>query len=91
MVPYLLEIECHMRSLHFSLNERDRHRYAAVESNKLGRSGISHISKLPGCDHETIRQGGAELLDVESMGMEHIRRPGGNLYRRKSRVLIPHF
>ena len=77
MVPYLPEIECHMQSLHFSLNERDRRLYAAVESEELGRGGISYISQLLGCDHKTIRQGRAELLDAESMGMEHIRCLGG--------------
>lgn len=77
MVPYSPEIEYQMQSLHSSLNERDRRRYAAVESEKLGRGGIRYISELLGCDDETIRQGRAELRDAASMGMKRIRRPGG--------------
>jgi hypothetical protein len=36
MVPYSQEIEKQMESLYYSLNEKDRRRYSALEANRLG-------------------------------------------------------
>ena len=35
-----------MKALFNSLSEKDKRRYAAVEAQKLGRAGITYISKL---------------------------------------------
>jgi hypothetical protein len=40
-----------------SLSEKDQRRYAAVEAQKLGRSGITYASKLLGCSRSTIDAG----------------------------------
>lgn len=48
--------------LHYSrLSEKDRRQYAALESLKLGRGGISYISRILGSDRKTILQGRKEL------------------------------
>ena len=48
--------------LHYSrLSEKDRRQYAALESLKLGRGGITYISEILGVDRKTIRQGRNEL------------------------------
>lgn len=48
--------------LHYSrLSEKDRRQYAALESLKLGRGGITYISRILGSDRKTILQGRKEL------------------------------
>ena len=48
--------------LHYSrLSEKDRRQYAALESLKLGRGGITYISAVLGVDRGTILQGRKEL------------------------------
>lgn len=50
--------------LHYSrLSEKDRRQYAALESLKLGRGGITYISKALGVDRKTILQGRKELTE----------------------------
>lgn len=50
--------------LHYSrLSEKDRRHYAALESLKLGRGGITYISKVLGVDRKTILQGRTELTE----------------------------
>lgn len=66
-----------MQRLYSSLNEKDRRRYAGIESVKLGWGGMSYISHLFNCDYYTLRLGVEELKDEPSMGMSGIRREGG--------------
>ena len=44
--PYTKEVEQLMKDFFNSLSEKDKRRYAAVEAQKLGRAGITYISKL---------------------------------------------
>ena len=46
MTPYATEIEQQIQGFYSSLNERDRRRYAGIESVKLGWGGMSYISQL---------------------------------------------
>jgi hypothetical protein len=55
MTPYPSEIEQQMQRLYSSLNEKDRRRYAGIESVKLGWGGMSYISHLFNCDYYTHR------------------------------------
>jgi len=66
-----------MISLYDSLSEKDRRRYAAIESQKLAHGGVVEIATLLGCDEKTIRRGLAELDDNELMKQTRIRREGG--------------
>ena len=66
-----------MVSFFNSLSEKDRRRYAAIESIKLGRGGLTYISELFECDYKTIAKGLLELDDEEAMRMERIRIEGG--------------
>lgn len=77
MEPYTAEIEVQMQRLYNALSEKDRRRYAAIESLKLGWGGITYISQLFGCADDTIRVGRGELTDEESMSMSRIRCHGG--------------
>jgi len=54
-------IEKAMVTLHGSLSEKDRRRYAAVEAKKLGYGGILYIATLLNCDQKTIQKGLREL------------------------------
>lgn len=69
-----------LMQLHYSrLSEKDRRQYAALESLRLGRGGITYISKILGVDRKTILQGRKELTEdlpyVIPPGRQ--RKPGG--------------
>ena len=66
--------------LHYSrLSEKDRRQYAALESLKLGRGGITYIGNILGVDRKTIVQGRKELTDdlPDPLPQGRQRRVGG--------------
>jgi len=78
MKPYAGEVERHMKALHDSLSEKDRRRYAAVESEKLGHGGEQYVADLFGCDPDTIRHGHQDVAELpvdEAAG--RVRKKGG--------------
>lgn len=50
-----------MQLLYSRLSEKDRRQYAALESLKLGRGGITYISEVLGVARGTIIQGRKEF------------------------------
>ena len=74
--PYNENTEAAMKQFYDSLCERDKRRYAALESMKLTQGGINYISGLLGCDPKTIRSGREELKGSK-LDSERIRKPGG--------------
>jgi hypothetical protein len=64
---YSNSIESEMKKFYKSLSEKDKRRYAAIESQKLGWRGISYIMQLLGCSRNTIIKG---LEDLEKMNPE---------------------
>lgn len=87
MQIYSASIEVEIRDFYWSLSERDRRRYAAIEARKLGRGGISYIAGVVGCDRHTIAQGMEEVSDPESLAQVRIRQEGGG--RKPSLDVIP--
>ena len=79
--PYKENIETSMRQFYQSLCERDKRRYAAIESEKLPYGGINYISYLLGCDPKSIRRGQAEF-NASELDTRRIRKTGGG--RKKS-------
>ena len=78
MDPYSPQVCEHMKAFYYSLSEKDRRRYAAVEAEKLGHGGTDYIANVLGCDPKTIRHGSSEveqLPDDEAEG--RIRKKGG--------------
>ena len=75
---YSADIEQAMKTLYKSLREKDRRRYAAVETAKLGHGGIDYISALLGCDPKTILQGHKDLQDLPDVPPERCRKKGGD-------------
>ena len=76
--PYTKEVEQLMKDFFNSLSEKDKRRYAAVEAQKLGRAGITYISKLLGCSRSTIHAGLKELgVLSEKKHDPRIRSKGG--------------
>lgn len=64
MIEEFSEKTIMLMQLHYSrLSEKDRRQYAALESLKLGRGGITYISKALGVDRKTILQGRKELTE----------------------------
>ncbi len=81
MDGYSAELERQMSRLYRSLNERDRRRYAAVETAKLGHGGMEYISRLLGCDPKTIRQGITELESDHELDTQRQRKKGADANR----------
>lgn len=78
MIPYEASVEQEMRKFFNSLSEKDKRRYAAVETLKLGRGGIAYIVKILGCSRKTVKQGIKELrgLPIDNEYDPHIRQSG---------------
>jgi hypothetical protein len=74
--PYPSEVECRMKGLYESLNEKDRRRYAAIEAAKLGYGGQTYVVQLFGCDYKTIRRGLEELENPPELPRGRIRKKG---------------
>jgi len=83
MDGYSTEIEEQMVRFFDSLNERDRRRYAALESEKLGHGGIAYISQLFSCDPKTIERGKSEMLNSDSLETQRQRKKTADAKRRK--------
>lgn len=64
MDGYEKAVEVQMVNFYRSLSEKDRRRYAAVEAGKLGHGGVAYVSRLFGCDPDTIRRG---MVDVQQL------------------------
>jgi transposase len=59
------------------LDERSRRLLVAAESQVIGRSGITAVSKATGVSRRVIRQGMAELTNPSVLPSGRVRRPGG--------------
>ena len=82
IAPYTKEVEQSMKAFFNSLSEKDKRRYAAVEAQKLGRAGITYISKLLGCSRSTTHAGLKDLgVLPEHKQAPRIRRQGGGRKR----------
>ena len=73
---YRRSSEIKMKSLFDSLSEKDRRRYAAVESDKFGHGGIDYISRLFGIDSKTIHSGMIDLSDEKVLQQQGERKKG---------------
>jgi len=75
---YPLSVEKEMKKFFDSLSEKDKRRYAAIETLKLGHGGRKYISQILGCNRKTIRRGIQELkgLPDNITYTERIREPG---------------
>lgn len=85
MTPYAKDIELTMATFFFSLREKDRRRYAAVEAAKLGIGGVPYLANLLGIDPKTIRQGEADLKNLPDVSPEDVRKKGGAESRKSRR------
>jgi hypothetical protein len=78
MKPYAVEVERHMQALYDSLSEKDRRRYAAVETEKLGHGGVQYVADLFDCDPETIGHGHQDVAQLPvDQAAGRIRKKGG--------------
>jgi hypothetical protein len=76
MQTFPLHIQTMMQRLYQSLNERDRRRYAAIESVKLGHGGLNYISQILNCDPKTIQVGLLELNEIGVLDTSRQRKKG---------------
>jgi hypothetical protein len=59
--PYSSDTEADMQHFYFSLSEKDKRHYAAVEAIKLAHGGIQYIAQLFNCSRQTVSSGIEEL------------------------------
>jgi hypothetical protein len=82
---YSPEIEQLLRQYSQSLSEKDRRRFAALETIKLGHGGIRSMAKVLGCDPQTVKDGMRELKQLpDDPAGSRVRKPGGG--RKKTEV-----
>ncbi len=83
MTPYSPEIEQTMNVYYDTLSEKDKRRYAGVETIKFGRGGLAYIIRILGCSRKTVVKGIKELkkLSPGSKGKKRIRKAGGGRKR----------
>ena len=74
---YAHEIEVQMLNFYNSLSEKDRRRYAAVETIKLGYGGATYIRQVLHCDNKPVTRGQHELRTDLSNENKRIRASGG--------------
>jgi len=67
VTPYNKITEEGMINFYDSLSEKDKRRYAAVETLKLSHGGKNYISDLLGCSFKTIQQGLSDLKNEEQL------------------------
>jgi len=79
--PYKASIERSMKKFYDSLCEKDKRRYAAIESEKLPQGGVNYIADLLECDPKTICRGKKDLTELEQ-DTARIRQPGGGRKKR---------
>ena len=87
ITPYEQEVENQMVVFFDSLSEKDKRRYAAVETLKLPYGGKSYIRDLLNCSFPTIDRGIEELNNRNLSDTHQIRKPGGG--RKSSIESIP--
>lgn len=80
MTPYPAHVEAEMKKFYETLSEKDKRRYAAVESLKFGRGGLKYIVEVLGCNRRTILRGLKELkaLPKGTGPQERVRKEGGD-------------
>ena len=73
MVPYNSGIEQSMKQFYDTLSEKDKRRYAGVEAMKLGRGGVTYVTKILGCSRKTVFKG---LRELNSLSPELVKKNG---------------
>jgi hypothetical protein len=78
MEPYPPEVEEGMRRFYYSLNEKDRRRFAGWEALRSGPGGRSYIAQVLGCSRNTVSKGAREVSGLPTCEVEQrIRAKGG--------------
>jgi hypothetical protein len=58
---YSQKVKEQIKSFYATLSEKEKRRYAALETAKLGHGGQKYICELLGCSPTTVRVGREEL------------------------------
>ncbi len=79
MTPYPTHVKEEMKKFYETLSEKDKRRYAAVETLKFGRGGLKYIVQVLGCSRRTILRGLKELKGLPQGGgyKKRVRKAGG--------------
>ena len=84
---YDAELEERVKAFYETLSEKDRRRYVAVESRRLGHGGITYVAQVFGCSERTIERGLVELAKLpHDPAAGRVRRPGGGRKKKSPRT-----
>lgn len=78
---YPVETEILMKRYYDSLNEKDKRRYAAIESLKIEYYGEQYISRILNVNIKTIQRGKKELIEGYDILDGRVRAVGGGRNR----------
>lgn len=76
-IKYSDEIKKTMKRFYETLSEKDKRRYAAIESMKLGYGGQKYIYEILSCNPDTVKTGVEEFENGILADESTIRKPGG--------------
>jgi len=82
MEPYPPEVEEGMRRFYYSLNEKDRRRFAGWEALRVGPGGRSYIARVLGCSRNTVSKGAREVIGLPTHEVEQLIRTKGGGRKR---------
>lgn len=67
-----------IQAFYTTLSEKDRRRFAALESQRFGHGGIAYVVRLLNCSRHTVERGIAELMELPNdPAAGRTRRTGG--------------
>lgn len=76
-IKYSDEIKMTMKRFYETLSEKDKRRYAAIESMKLGYGGQKYICEILSCNTDTVKKGVEEFENGIIASESRMRKPGG--------------
>jgi hypothetical protein len=75
--PWDVSVEKNVWDFSHTLSEKDRRRFAAVQTRQLGYGSVRYIAAVVGCSRRTIERGRAELDTLpHDPAAGRVRRPG---------------
>lgn len=79
--------EQRMRNVFYTLSEKDKRRFAAIQAVQLGHGGISYVADVLGCSIRTISRGIEELDQLPEQDTPgRVRREGAGRPKNRTRL-----
>ena len=77
LIKYSADIEKIMKKFYDTLSEKDKRRFAGIETMKLGHGGQKYICEILECHPQTVKVGIEDLLCGLEYNTDMVRKSGG--------------